>query len=194
MEGVLNRPYQRLVPRYDARSARCSETLEFRPAHDFGEGEGGAQVTQYSAESEPERHLPLHEKVSRILHGLARSSLTKSAPDGNGLAVSEELVKTAIRAWRERACYLPAELLSDPAWGMLLELLHAEISKRRVTVARLCKASAASTPSALRWLKALEDRELVVRQADPPNSENEFVELSPRGSTALRLYFRDNVQ
>lgn len=151
-------------------------------------------MTKYSAEAEPERHFPLHENVGRILHGLARSSFAKSSADGNGLAVPEDLVKAAIRAWRERACYLPAELLSDPAWGMLLELLHAEISKRRVSLVRLCKASAASTPSALRWLKALEDRELVVRQADPPNSENEFVELSPRGSTALRLYFHDNVQ
>jgi DNA-binding MarR family transcriptional regulator len=86
---------------------------------------------------------------------------------------------------------LPAELFSDPAWGMLLELFHAEIGNRQVSLRRLCKASAASTPCAIRWLKALEDRELVSRQADPLNSGNEFLELTPKGSTALRLYFRD---
>jgi DNA-binding MarR family transcriptional regulator len=100
-------------------------------------------------------------------------------------------VSAAIRAWRERACYLPGELFSDPAWGMLLELLHAEIEKRQVSLRRLSKASAASTPSAIRWLKVLEDRELVTRQADPLNSGNEILELSPKGSTALRFYFRD---
>jgi DNA-binding MarR family transcriptional regulator len=148
-------------------------------------------VTKYSSDAEPERQLPLNEKVGRILHSLARSTFAKISSDNDRLDVSEEVVSAAIRAWRERACYLPGELFSDPAWGMLLELLHAEIQKRQVSLRRLCKASAASTPSAIRWLKVLEDRELVTRQADPLNSGNEILELSPKGSTALRFYFRD---
>jgi len=147
-------------------------------------------VTKYSPDSEPERQLPLNEKVGRILHSLARSTFAKT-PDADRLEVSEDVVVAAIRAWRERACYLPSELFSDPAWGMLLELFHAEIGNRQVSLRRLCKASAASTPCAIRWLKALEDRELVSRQADPLNSGNEYLELTPKGSTALRLYFRD---
>jgi len=156
--------------------------------------EGAPRVTKYSPEGEPERHLALHEKVSRILHTLARSSFAKDPPDCDALEVHEEAVKAAIQAWRDRACYLPAELFSDPAWGMLLELLHAEIGHRRVSLSRLCRASASSTPSAVRWLKVLEDRELVVRRADPLDARSEFVELSRKGSTALRLYFRDIVQ
>lgn len=148
-------------------------------------------MTKYSPDAEPERRLPLNEKVGRILHTLARSSFAKDLSEGDRLDVPEEVVGAAIRAWRERSCYLPAELFSDPAWGMLIELLHAEIGKRRVSLSRLCKASAASTPSAIRWLKVLEDRELVIRQADPLISGNAFVELTPKGSAALRLYFRD---
>lgn len=148
-------------------------------------------MTKYSPDREPERQLPLNEKVGRILHSLARSTFARNSPDNDRLDVSKEVVGAAIRAWRERTCYLPAELLSDPAWGMLLELLHAEIGKRHVSLRRLCKASSASTPTAIRWLKVLEERELVVRQADPLNSGNEFLELTPKGSTALRLYFRD---
>lgn len=148
-------------------------------------------MTRYWPDAEPERQLPLNEKVGRILHSLARSTLAKTSSDNDRLDVPEEVVSAAIRAWRERACYLPCELFSDPAWGMLLELLHAEIEKRQVSLRRLYKASAASTPSAVRWLKVLEDRELVIRRADPLNSGNEFLELSPKGSMALRLYFRD---
>ena len=148
-------------------------------------------MTKYSPDAEPERQLPLNEKVGRILHSLAASTFAKSSSDNNRLDVPEEVVSAAIRAWRERACYLPAELFSDPAWGMLLELLHAEIENRQVSLRRVCKASAASTPSAIRWLKVLEDRDLVIRQADPLNSRNEFLELSPKGSAALRLYFLD---
>ena len=148
-------------------------------------------MTKYSPDSETDGHWPINEKVGRILHSLARSSFAKNSSDNDRLDVPEEVVSTAIRAWRERACYLPAELFSDPAWGMLLELLHSEIGKRRVSLSRLCKASAASTPSAIRWLKALEDRGLVIRQVDPLIFGNEFVELTPNGSKTLRRYFRD---
>lgn len=148
-------------------------------------------MTEHSQSEEPERRLPLNEKVGRILHSLARSSIAKTSSDDERLVVTESVVRAAIRAWRERACYLPAELLSDPAWGMLLELLHAEICERRLSLSRVCKASGASRPSAIRWLKALEERELIIRQADQLDPGNDLVELSPKGSTALRLYFRD---
>jgi DNA-binding MarR family transcriptional regulator len=148
-------------------------------------------VTKYSPDAGPERRLPLNEKVGRILHTLARSSFSKAPPESDPLDISEEVVTGAIRAWRDRACYLPAELFSDPAWGMLLELLQAEIGKRRVTVSGVCKASGASTSSAIRWLRVLEDRDLVIRQTDPLISGNEILELTPKGGAALRLYFRD---
>lgn len=148
-------------------------------------------MTKYSPDSEPGRQLHLNEKVGRILNSLARSTFARNSSENDRLDIPEEVVRAAIRAWRERACYLPAELFSDPAWGMLLELFHAEIGKRNVSLKRLCKASAASTPTAIRWLKVLEGRELVIRQADPLNSGNEFFELTPKGSTALRLYFKD---
>jgi hypothetical protein len=148
-------------------------------------------VTKYSPDAEPQHQLPLDEKVGRILYSLARSTFAKALSNDDRLEVPEEVVSAAIRAWRERACYLPGELFFDPAWGMLLELLHAEIGKRQVSLRRLCKASGASSPSAIRWLKVLEDRELVIRQADPLDPGNERLELSPKGSTALRLYFRD---
>lgn len=148
-------------------------------------------MTKHSSGSEPEGRLPLNEKVGRILHSLARSSIAKTLSDDDRLDVPESVVRAAIRAWRERACYLPPELFSDAAWGMLLELLHAEICERRVSVLRICKASGASRSTAIRWLKVLEERGLVIRRAEPLNSANDFVELSPKGSTALRLYFRD---
>lgn len=110
------------------------------------------------------------------------------------LEVPEEAVTQCIEAWRERTAYLPSELLLDPAWAMLLELLQAEIQDRRVSLTRLCKVSGVSANSAVRWLNALEGRELAVRRADPENAGNEFVELSPEGSSALRLYFHDIVQ
>jgi predicted transcriptional regulator len=77
---------------------------------------------------------------------------------------------------------------------MLLELLQAEIQGRRVSVARLCTVSSVSTSNAMRWLKALEHRELAVRSSGSNNADEEFVELSQKGSSVLRRYFKEIVE
>jgi hypothetical protein len=44
----------------------------------------------------------------------------------------------------------------------------------------------------MRWVKALESRDLIVRRC--PSNNNEFIELSQAGSAAPRRYFREVVQ
>lgn len=154
-------------------------------------------MTKYTPDSKPGRLLPLQEKVGRIVQSLARSSSTKAQPDlqePQTVEISEEVVDHAIRTWRERSYYVPGELLSDPAWIMLLELLHAELGHRRLSSTRLLKSSAVSIASAARWLKTLESRDLVIRRPDPHEPEKEFFELSPTASLSLRRYFRDVTQ
>jgi DNA-binding MarR family transcriptional regulator len=132
------------------------------------------------------------KSLTKLSPGTAKSVPEEAVPID--LEISEESVIRFIHAWRERTSYLPSELLSDPAWDMLLELLHAEIQDRRVSLARLCNVSAISTRSAVRWLNALQARELVLRRADPDGAQKELVELSQKGSSALRRYFHDVVQ
>jgi DNA-binding MarR family transcriptional regulator len=158
-------------------------------------------VTKYTPDPKHGRLLPLQGKVSRLVQSLARSSFQKvplepeeSTSETIAPEVPQEVVARMVRTWRERAYYLPGELLSDPAWGMLLELLYGELANRRVSLSRLSRISCVSTASTVRWLKALESRELVVRNVDPHGPQNEFVELTPRASLALRRYIRDVVQ
>ena len=122
---------------------------------------------------------------------IGRWEVARSKTDS--LEISEEALGNHIWAWQQRACYLPADLFSDPAWGMLLEIFQAEVEKRRATISRLCKASGVSTTSAVRWLKALEDHDLVIRKVDHSDGA-EFAELTPKASEALRRYFRNVVQ
>ena len=150
------------------------------------------EVTEYSPEPSG-RALSLDKKISRVLHGLTNRSLVSAKPKSDELEISGEALGNAIWAWQQRACYLPGELFSDPAWGMLLEILQAEVDQRRATISRLCKASGVSTTSAVRWLKALEDHDLVIRRVDQSDSA-EFAELTPKASGALRRYFRNVVQ
>jgi len=153
-------------------------------------------VTRYAPNAKRGIPLPLQGKIGRVIHSLAKSA--EAAPESvreevtsATLDISEEAVTQFIGAWQVRSAHLPSELVVDPAWGMLLELLQAEIQGRRVSLARLCKVSGVSASNAMRWLKALERRELVVRGAHPGNADKEFVELSQKGSSALRRYFHE---
>lgn len=146
----------------------------------------------------PAAPLAVQGKVARMIQSLKNSLFVDAEPEPDEpmeLAfVSEEAVGRAIDAWRERNSYLPRELLSDPAWGMLLELLQAEIQGRRVSLPSLCKVSAVPATTGTRWLKALERQALVLRWADPQHPDDEIIVLSRKGSSALRRYFHEVVQ
>lgn len=154
-------------------------------------------MSKHSPNSSPDRQLPLSEKVGQIIQNVADMTFAKNLSEADtafSVELSGEAVSGVIQAWSERARYLPGELFSDPAWVMLLELLHAELDQRRLTVSKLCKASRVPTSTANRWLMALEDHALVIRQADRHDATSPFVELTPNAGTALRRYFRDVVQ
>jgi DNA-binding MarR family transcriptional regulator len=72
---------------------------------------------------------------------------------------------------------------------MLLELFHAELMHRRVPVSSLCAAANVPATTALRWMKTLVEKGLVVRRDDPLDGRRVYVELQPRTSNALKRYF-----
>lgn len=156
-------------------------------------------MTRYTPDAKRVAQLPLQGKVGKIIRSLAKSSFEHATPVPEELTnfapeVSEEALTRSIEAWRERSSYLPRELLADPVWGMLLELLQAEVQDRRVSVSRLCSVSEVAPSAAVRWLKALEHQELAVRRIAPQDADDDFVELSSKGRSALRCYFHDVVE
>ena len=94
-----------------------------------------------------------------------------------------------LAARRERARFFPDGLFADPAWDMLLDLLAAGLAQTRVSVSSLCLASNVPSTTALRWIKALENDGLVMRQADPHDGRRYFVTLSQKAKSALHAYF-----
>lgn len=143
-----------------------------------------------------ERLRQLSEEVSRIAADLSRLSLgtqqtSEEAGDqnGNGPALSPDAVKHMLKARRLRDCYFDAELFADRAWDILLELLHAEICQKRVTVSSLCIAASIPSTTALRWIAAMTDQGLLRRKPDPLDRRRMFVELTAKASDAMRRYF-----
>lgn len=143
----------------------------------------------------------LSEEVSRIASTLARlssasagpplSPATMAPPRDDVPNVSAEALRSLIRARRLRASFLPADLFADPAWDMLLDLLQAEIVQHRVPVSSLCIAAAVPATTALRWIKSMTDRGLLVRRDDPHDGRRVFIEMAPTTSAALRRYFQE---
>jgi len=155
---------------------------------------------RFSKAADSDQLLQLSRDVGRIAQTLARLSSDQDQeqpvhPFASQTAeVSPETVRTLIRVRRRRARYLPDDLLADPVWDMLLDLLDSEIEQRRVSVSSVCAASGVPATTALRWLRTMEKKGLVLRRPDLLDGRRVYVELSPATSEALRRYFAENVR
>ena len=116
--------------------------------------------------------------------------LGKAAGAHKGRAPApEELILLARKVYRARASrksFLAGELFSEPGWEMLLALFEADAAGHRLTISNLCYASQAPDTTALRWLEKLCELGLVYRKRNPLDSRMVFVELEPKGRTAVR--------
>ena len=140
----------------------------------------------------------LTEDVSRIAAVLASLSDGEAAatvpvkPSGRSEKdeprIDAAVVRSIIRARRLRDQYFRGDLFADPAWDMLLDLMAARLEENRVAVSSLCIAAAVPATTALRWIKALTDRGLFVRAADPQDGRRVYIELSDDTARALTAY------
>jgi DNA-binding MarR family transcriptional regulator len=65
---------------------------------------------------------------------------------------------------RRRSSYIPADLLGEPGWDLLLDLYASEYEGRLISVTSGSIASGAPTTTGLRWIRALETGGLIRRQ------------------------------
>jgi|SRR3954471_16342863 hypothetical protein len=153
-------------------------------------------MNQQSLPTSGARLLHLSNEVSKIASDLVRMSVAPRGRENdkaneNILEISASQVMAIMRARRLRANYFPDDLFADPAWDMMLDLLHSELSYRRVSVSSLCTAASVPATTALRWINAMVQKGLFVRHADPLDGRRIFIELAPETSAALRNYFAE---
>ena len=80
-------------------------------------------------------------------------------------------------------------MFGEPAWDILLDLFIAAKEGKRVPVTSACIGAAVPTTTALRWLTILEERGLVLREADTSDARRIFVRLSTDAYAKLVGYF-----
>jgi len=133
-----------------------------------------ARLRQFSAQALPE--LPDEQTApSRALR-----------PDRHYLA----LARQAYRLRRKRAAIFgKPELFGEPAWDILLDLYIAHVEGKPVSVSSACIGSAAPATTGLRWLGALADEGLVVRENDADDNRRVLVRLTRAGLAAMEQFF-----
>lgn len=82
-----------------------------------------------------------------------------------------------------------AELFGEPAWDMLLDAAIMEGRGKRVSVTSACLGADVPPTTALRYLSALEGRDLLVRETDPLDNRRRYVKLTAKGKRLLKDYF-----
>ena len=114
------------------------------------------------------------------------------AGDGNeaqDAALSRQRTRMLLDLYNARMKVFPAGLFADPAWEMLLDLTHARLAGKRVSVSSLCIAAHVPATTALRRIGDLVRSGLVTREKDENDGRRVFVELTEDGVARMNLYF-----
>lgn len=129
-------------------------------------------------------------EASRIAERLATLAATEAATAPAVRGIDAVLVRRIIKLRRERDRFLPAEILADPAWDILLDLTAARLEGKAVPVSSLCIAAAVPTTTALRWIRSLTEAGLLQRRLDTQDGRRSHVELADTAAEAMFGYLR----
>lgn len=119
---------------------------------------------------------------SRPLDGLRR--LLSRGRRGQDFEITEDHIQSLLLARRARAALLGAELFSDPAWDVLLELYAARLGGRETSISELASASGTPHSTVARWVATLSERGLTA-STPAPNAETPAVSLTDEGLLKL---------
>ena len=89
---------------------------------------------------------------------------------------------------RRRIPIFGTGMFGEPAWDILL-VLYIEKDGHRHSIGGLAKAAGTAPSTALRWIEALEARDLIERAEHPTDKRASFVQLTDKGVAALDSYF-----
>jgi len=98
-------------------------------------------------------------------------------------------VKRWIRQRELRENVFERGLISDPVWGILLELLLAHLERRHISIKSVSIASGVPPTTALRLITRLENRDLVRRYPDPLDGRRTYLALMDEALDSVAKLF-----
>jgi hypothetical protein len=109
-----------------------------------------------------------------------------SPPDETALA--RHWAKLMLDTYSARTSFFPGGLFADPAWDMLLDLMHARLNGKRISVSSLCIAARVPATTALRRIGDLVSTGLAIRMRDETDGRRVFIELTEDGYARMASY------
>lgn len=148
------------------------------PIHEHtqsGEGRAGRLVQQIIEHT--------HE-----LHALFEDRPMEPLTGEKPFTTYSQFARLLLRERRDRDLVLLTDMLGDPAWDMVLDLFAAGEDAMRVPVSSICLAAGVPPTTALRWLKVLVEKQLIVRTDDARDKRRVNVSLTPATRNAIISY------
>lgn len=145
----------------------------------------------------------LHERLERIEKALQQVVANDFEHDMSALHNGEpvkidqqavplkliEVVDRIAATRKARRFYFDVDILSSPAWSILLDLFHAELHQEPLSVSSTCFGSGVPATTELRYIKSLEEQGLVERRPDPADKRRTHLVLSRSASIRMTRYF-----
>jgi len=127
------------------------------------------------------------EELTRIIARFG-GDMAGGTPAGERHSGLESLARTMLDERASRRKLLGDDLPCEPVWDILLDLfVHCERG-RAVSVSSACLAANLPTTSALRLIKGMEQRGLIVRISDPSDGRRHFVHITDDTQRAMRAH------
>jgi hypothetical protein len=135
------------------------------------------------------------DKLLVLADQLERSGIIEAAPSPKRSAAALErrlpqLASIAAIEYdrrRARDRHLPPDLLGEPAWDILLDLLVLQARGKQTPVTSACLGSGVASTTALRWITALEACGFVKRTASGHDKRVVYLTLTRSALEALDL-------
>lgn len=115
------------------------------------------------------------------------SDQARSDSDIEAEIVSE--IQFILRMRRARSEFFEQNLFADPAWDMMLDLMEARLRGTEILTSSLCMAASVPASTALRWIKNLTEKGILVRRADAGDKRRVYVALSDAAASAMNDWF-----
>lgn len=112
------------------------------------------------------------------------AALRSAPPPGS------ELAAWLLMARRLREEVLGANLFSDPAWDILLDVYAGEARGVKIQISSLAPMSGIPSSTARRWADRLVRLGLLERERDEKDRRQTYVRLSRYGHTRIRLFIK----
>jgi FixJ family two-component response regulator/DNA-binding MarR family transcriptional regulator len=130
---------------------------------------------------------------------LAEPNRSSAASDGTEPRQPsvEELQKFAtalLKARQTRAKYFNPQILSGPAWGMLIDLTAAGLKGEALPTSSVCATSGVSFSTALRHVAQLVDAGLVRRAGDPSDKRRTLLQIEPEALDLMVRYLSSSLE